>query len=85
MDPTEARRAGAGVAVHAVCAVGSILARIALTLIDIFFTLWSPESRQAGTQEAINLILTNASIAAGVCGEKCSTQKSSGSTLLQHN
>lgn len=66
MDPTEARRAGAGVAVHAVCAVGSIPARIALAFVDVFLALQSPESGQAGTQEAVDLVLTKASVAAGV-------------------
>lgn len=66
VDPTEARRAGAGVAVHAVGAVGSIPARIALAFVDVFLALQSPEPRQAGTQEAVDLVLTKASVAAGV-------------------
>ena len=71
VDPAEAGRAGAGVAVDAVCAVSSILTRVALTLIDVLLTFCSPKARQAGTQKAVHLILTEASVAAGVYGRKC--------------
>lgn len=69
MNPTEARWAGAGVAVDAVSAVGSVLTRVALTLINVFFTLCSPKPRQTSAEEAVHLVLTDASVAAGVCGK----------------
>lgn len=45
VDPTESGRAGAGVAVNAVCAVGSVPAGVALTLVDVLLALWTPEAR----------------------------------------
>ncbi len=70
VDSTEAGWAGTGVAVDAVGAVGSVLARVALTLIDVFLALRAPKAWQAGAQEAVHLVLTEASVAAGVCGRK---------------
>lgn len=69
VDSTEAGWAGTGVAVDTVGAVGSVLAWVALTLVDVLLTLCSPETGQAGAQEAIHLILTEASVAAGVYGK----------------
>lgn len=69
VDSTEAGWAGTGVAVDTVSAVGSVLAWVALTLVDVLLTLCSPETRQAGAQEAIHLVLTEASVAAGVYGK----------------
>lgn len=69
MDSTEAGWAGTGVAVDTVSAVGSVLAWVALALVDVLLTLCSPETRLAGAQEAIHLILTEASVAAGVYGK----------------
>ena len=66
VDPAEARRAGTGVAVDAVGAVGAVLARVALTLVDVLLALCSPEAGQAGAQEAVHLVLAEASVAAGV-------------------
>lgn len=68
MDSAEAGRAGTRVAVDKVCAVGGVLAGVALTLVDVLLALEAPEARQAGAQEAINLIHTEASVTAGVCG-----------------
>lgn len=70
MDATEAGRAGTGVAVDTVGAVGSVLARVALTLVDVLLALCAPEAGQAGAQEAVHLVLTEASVAAGVCGRR---------------
>lgn len=67
VDPTEARRAGTGVAVDAVSAVGSVLAWVALALVDVLLALCAPEAGQAGAQKAVHLVLTEASIAAGIC------------------
>lgn len=69
VDSTEAGRAGAGVAVDTVGAVGSVLARVALTLIDVLLALCAPEAGQAGAQEAVHLVPTEASVAARVCGQ----------------
>lgn len=66
VDPTETGRAGASVAVDAVRAVGAVPTRVALALVDVLLTLWTPEARQAGAQEAVHFVLTKASIAAGV-------------------
>lgn len=70
VDSTEAQRAGTGVAVDTVCAVGSVLAWVALTLVDVFLALCAPKAGLAGTKEAVHLISTEATIAAGVCGRR---------------
>lgn len=67
VDPTEASRTGTGVAVDTVSAVGSVLARVALTLINVLLALCAPKAGQAGTQEPMHLVFTEASVAAGVC------------------
>lgn len=67
VDSTEASRAGTCVTVHTVSAVGSILAGVALTLIDVFLTLCASKSWQASTLEAVHFVQTRTSIAAGVC------------------
>lgn len=69
VDSAEAGRAGAGVAVDTVGAVGSVLARVALTLVDVLLALCAPEAGQAGAQEAVHLVPTEASVAARVCGQ----------------
>lgn len=68
VNSAEAGRAGTRVAVDKVSAVGAVLAGVALTLVDVLLALETPEARQAGAQEAINLIRTQASVTAGVCG-----------------
>lgn len=67
VDSTEASRAGTCVTVDTVSAVGSILAGVALTLIDVFLTLCASKSWQASTLEAVHFVHTGTSIAAGVC------------------
>lgn len=66
MDSAEASRAGTGVAVDAVGAVGSVLTRVALALVDVFLALRSPEAGQAGAQEAVHLVFAETSVAAGI-------------------
>lgn len=66
MDPTEAWWASARVAVDTVSAVCCILTRVAVTLINVFLALGAPKPRQAGTQKAIYLVLTQAPIATGI-------------------
>lgn len=68
VDPAEASRAGTGVAVDAVGAVGSILTRVALALVDVLLALCSPEAGQAGAQEAVDLVFAEPSVTAGICG-----------------
>lgn len=68
VDSTEASRAGTGVTVDTVGAVGSVLAGVALTLVDVFLTVCTPKSRKASTQEAVHFVHTGTSVAAGVCG-----------------
>lgn len=75
MDSAEASQAGTSVAVDTVSAVGSVLARVALTLIYVFLALCAPKARQARAQEAVHLILTEGSVAAGVCGGGGATLK----------
>lgn len=70
MDPAESGRAGAGVAVDAVGAVGSVLAGVALALVDVLLALCAPEAGLAGAQEAVHLVLTQAAVTAGVCGRR---------------
>lgn len=67
VDPTEAGRTGTGIAVDAVSTVGSVLARVALTLIYVLLALCAPKAGQTGTQEAMHLVTTEASVAARVC------------------
>lgn len=67
VNSAEASRAGTCVAVDKVSAVGAVLAGVALTLVDVLLALGAPETRQAGAQEAINLIHTPTSVTAGVC------------------
>lgn len=67
VNSAEAGRAGTCVAVYKVGAVGAVLAGVALTLVDVLLALEAPEARQAGAQEAINLICAEASVTAGVC------------------
>lgn len=69
VDSTKARGAGAGVAADAVGAVASVLARVALALVDVLLALRPPEAGQAGAQEAVHLVPAEASVAAGICGE----------------
>lgn len=66
VDSAEAGRAGTGVAVDAIGAVGPVLTWVTLTLIDVLLALGAPEPGQAGAQEAVHLVLTEASVAAGV-------------------
>lgn len=70
VDSTEARRAGTGVAVDTVGAVGSVPTGVALALVDVLLALCAPKAGQAGTPEAVLLVLAEASVAAGVCGRE---------------
>lgn len=62
MDATEARWACTGVAVHTVCAVGSIFTWVTFTLINVLLTFDAPKTRQAGAQKAIHLIFADPTI-----------------------
>lgn len=66
MDAAEAWRACTGVTVHAVCAVGTILAGVAVALIDIFLTPEATEARQARAGERVHAVFTEASVTARV-------------------
>lgn len=66
MNATEAERAGAGVAVDTVSAVGSVLTGVALTLVDVLLAPRSAKAGRAGAQEAVHLIITEPSVATGV-------------------
>lgn len=68
VDPTEARRARTGVAVHAVCAVGPVLAGVAGTLVHIFLAFGALEACQAVAGEAVDAVRTGAPVVAGICG-----------------
>lgn len=62
----EAERAGAGVAVHTVGAVGPVLAGIALTLVDVLFASATPKPRRAGAGETVDAVVAQTTITAGV-------------------
>lgn len=66
MDTTEARGTGTGVAVDTVGAVGVVLTRVTVTLVDVLLALGTTETRQAGTHKVVHLIFAEASVAAGV-------------------
>lgn len=74
MNATEAKRAGAGVAVDTVSAVGSVLTGVALTLVDVLLAPRSAKAGRAGAQEAVHLVITEPSVATGVCRWKHQTQ-----------
>lgn len=66
VNAAETRQAGAGVAVHTVCAVGSILTGIALTLVDVLLTFGTTESQEASACECIYTVLAEPTITARV-------------------
>lgn len=66
MNTTETRQARAGIAVHTVCAVGSILAWIALTLVDVLFTFRTTKSGEASASECVYAVPADPTITAGV-------------------
>lgn len=66
MDAAEAGGAGAGVAVDAVGAVGTILAGVAGTLIDVFLALGSTETSQALAEERADTVGAGATIMARI-------------------
>lgn len=68
VDPTEARRARTGVAVHAVRAVGPVLAGVTGTLVHVFLAFGALEACQAVAGEAVDAVRTGAPVVAGIWG-----------------
>lgn len=66
VDAAEARGAGAGVAVDAVGAVGTILAGVAGTLIDVLLALGPTETSQALAEERADAVGAGATIVAWI-------------------
>lgn len=66
VDAAEAGRAGAGVAVDTICAVGPVFTGVAFTLVYVLLTSIATEPRRAGTREAVDAIVTQTTITAGI-------------------
>lgn len=66
VDAAEARRAGAGVAVYEVGAVGAVLARVALALVDVLLAPRTPEARQTRAGEAVDAVAAQTAVAARI-------------------
>lgn len=63
---TEAKRAGAGVAVDTVGTVGPILAGITLTLVYVLFTSATPKPRWTGAGKTVDAIVAQTTVTAGI-------------------
>lgn len=63
VDAAESRRTGAGVAVNKIGAVGTILARVTLALIDVLLTPRTPEARQTRARETIDAVTAQTAVA----------------------
>lgn len=63
---TEARRAGASVAVDTIGAVGTIPTGITLTLIYVLLTSAATKPRQTGASETVDAITAQTTITAGI-------------------
>lgn len=66
VDAAEARWAGAGVAVHEVGAVGTVLARVTLALVDVLLAPRAPEARQTRAGETVDAVAAKTAIAARI-------------------
>lgn len=66
VDAAEARRAGAGVAVDAVGAVGPVPAGVAVALIDVLLTPAAAEAGQAGARETVDAVPAQTTVTAGI-------------------
>ena len=70
VDAAEARGAGAGVAVDTVCAVGPVLAGVALALVDVLLAAPPAKAQQACAHKAVHAVPAQASVTAGVWGHR---------------
>lgn len=66
VDATEARRTGAGVAVHTIRAVGSVSAGVALALVYVLLASAATKPRQTGTRETVDAVVAQATVTAGI-------------------
>lgn len=66
VDAAKARGAGAGVAVDAVGAVGTVLAGVAGALVDVLLTLRPAETSQALAEERANAVRAGATVVAWI-------------------
>lgn len=70
MNSTKARRARARVAVDKVRAVGAVLARVALALVDILLAARATEAWQARAHKAVHAVFADSAIVARVWWER---------------
>lgn len=63
---TEAKWAGAGIAVDTVGTVGPILAGIALTLVYVLFTSATTKPRRTGAGKSVDAIMAQTTVTAGI-------------------
>lgn len=66
MDPAEARGAGAGVAGHAVRAVGPVAAGVAGTLVHVLLAEGALEAGQAAAEGHVDAVRAGATVVAWV-------------------
>lgn len=66
VDATEAKRAGAGVAVDTVGTVGPVLAGITLTLVYVLFTSATAEPRRTSARKTVDAIEAQTTVTAGI-------------------
>lgn len=66
VDATEARRAGAGVAVDTIGAVGAVPAGVTLTLVYVLLASAAAKPRQTGAREAVDAVAAQTTITAGI-------------------
>lgn len=66
VDAAESGRAGAGVAVNKIGAVGTVLARVTLTLVDVLLTPRTPKSWQTCARETVDAVTAQTAVAAWI-------------------
>lgn len=66
VDATEARRAGASVAVHTVRTVGPVLTGVTFTLVYVLLTSVATKPRRAGTRKTVDVIATQTAVTAWI-------------------
>lgn len=66
VDAAESGRAGAGVAVNKIGAVGTVLARVTLALVDVLLTPRTPEARQTRARETVDAVTAQTAVAARI-------------------
>lgn len=70
VDAAESGRAGAGVAVNKIGAVGTVLARVTLALIDVLLTPRTPEARETRARETVDAVTAETTVTARIWKKK---------------